>query len=82
MTRPPLPEGEVESARKRRPGEGYAGAGGARLCLLSRGRFPSPLPLSLRERGSRRDRRTRYFSPRNLSFGSVTFFGLLASALA
>ena len=31
---------------------GYAAAGGACPRRLSRGRFPSPLPLSLRERGS------------------------------
>src|SRR3954469_1695382 len=41
-TRDPLPEGEVETARKRRPGEGL------RPHLLDRN--PSPLPLSLRER--------------------------------
>ena len=88
---------------------GYAAAGGACRRPLSRGRFPSPLPLSLRERGScaRPVCRSRegaritagcppaapagqplaphraIRSPRNSSsFGSVTFFGLLASALA
>jgi histidyl-tRNA synthetase len=38
----PLPEGEVETARKRRPGEG--------LRAFRLDRNPSPLPLSLRER--------------------------------
>src|SRR3954463_6446327 len=48
---PPLPEGGGESAGKRRPGEGLRLADGACPRLLSCGRLPSPLPLSLRERG-------------------------------
>ena len=68
----------TDGLRPRTPGEGFM----ARLVCRSRARREDHSGVPACSAGCQRWRRTRYSSPRNLSFGSVTFFGLLASALA